>query len=48
MCDELSVGCSPHKNQILGTWMILAQNYVSFISCIVNVFYDVCAYCTRI
>jgi hypothetical protein len=37
MCDELSIGCSPPKNQILSTWVILAQKYVSFISCIVNV-----------
>jgi hypothetical protein len=23
VCDELPVGCSPHKNQILGAWVIL-------------------------
>jgi hypothetical protein len=26
MCEELSIMCSPHKNQVLDEWTILAQN----------------------
>jgi hypothetical protein len=35
-CDELPIGCSQHRNQVLNTSVILAQRYVSFISFILH------------
>jgi hypothetical protein len=31
-CDELSNGCGPYKDQVLGVFITLTQKYVSFIS----------------
>jgi hypothetical protein len=45
-CDELSNGCSSYKDQILGVWVILTPKYVSFISCILEMFCMVCGCCT--
>jgi hypothetical protein len=47
MCDEFPNECNPHKDQVLGTWAILAQKYVSFISCILQVFCMMCGCCVR-
>ncbi len=33
-CDKLFHRCSPYKDQVLNTWMILVEQYVSFNSCI--------------
>jgi hypothetical protein len=35
-CDELPIGCSQHRDQVLNTLVILAQKYVSFIFCILH------------
>jgi len=44
-CDELPNGCSPHKDQILGAWVIPTQKYVNSIFCIIQVFFMVCGCC---
>ncbi len=40
-CDKLPIGCSSHKSQTLNAWMILTSRHVSFISCIIQMFYMV-------
>jgi hypothetical protein len=31
VCDDIPIGYNPHKDQVLITWMILAQKHESFI-----------------
>jgi hypothetical protein len=45
MCDELSFGCSSHKDQALIMWMILTQKYVSFYNCVMCSVWMVHALC---
>jgi hypothetical protein len=41
-CDKLPISCNPHEDQVLSTWVVLAQKHASFIFCIVEVIlYDV-------
>jgi hypothetical protein len=37
-CEKLLYECSPYKDQVLNTWMILVEQYVSFNSCSLQVF----------
>jgi hypothetical protein len=30
VCEQLPIGCHPHKDQVLGAWVILAQNSWEF------------------
>jgi hypothetical protein len=35
--DKLLISCNPHEDQVLSTWVVLAQKHASLIYCIVEV-----------
>ncbi len=45
VCDEFPNGCNLHKDQVLNAFVILNQNYISLVFCILQVFYMVCQCC---
>jgi hypothetical protein len=45
VCDEFLNGCNLYKDQVLNACVILTQKYISFISCILQVFYMVYGCC---
>jgi len=38
VCDEFPNGCNLHKDQVLNAFVILNQNYISLVFCILQVF----------
>jgi hypothetical protein len=41
MCEKFPIGCSPHKDQVLSTWVIPPKTHESFISFVVHKFWEV-------